>query len=140
MDFSLTGLFISAFIASTLFPGGSELILLYLYNDRPEQYFTLLAVATLGNSLGGISSWALGRLLIWRFPLREWQTRHRDAMNRLSRLGSPVLLFSWLPIVGDPLCVAAGWLKIHWLKALLFISLGKLLRYWFVLELARRAM
>ena len=140
MDISLSALFISAFIASTLFPGGSELVLLYLYQEDPSQYLKLLTVATLGNTLGGMSSWAIGRLLIWRFPFRQWQESHTKAMDKLARYGSASLLFSWLPVIGDPLCVAAGWLKVSWWKALLFIAIGKCLRYLFVLEAARVVM
>ena len=137
MTEGLWGLFASAFIASTLFPGGSEWLLVYLFRADPSQYMALLAVASLGNTLGAMTSWGIGRLLLWRFPLRQWQQHHEKAMQRLADYGSPVLLLSWLPIVGDPLCVAAGWLRISWYKALLFISIGKCLRYCLVLEAAR---
>jgi len=51
------------------------------------------------------------------------------AIERLRRWGAPVLLLSWLPIIGDPLCVAAGWLRIHWLLSLMLIGIGKTVRY-----------
>jgi membrane protein YqaA with SNARE-associated domain len=54
---------------------------------------------------------------------------HQQAVLRIQRWGSPALLFSWLPLAGDPLCVAAGWLRIHWLASLLFIGVGKTARY-----------
>lgn len=90
----------------------------------------LLAVATAGNTLGGMTSWGLGRLFAMRFPAEQLaKPFHRDAVARVRRWGSPALLLSWLPVIGDPLCVAAGWLRIHWLRALILIALGKGLRY-----------
>jgi membrane protein YqaA with SNARE-associated domain len=136
-DWSLWGLFLSAFLSSTLLPGGSEVVLALLaageHADRP----LLLAVATLGNTLGGMSSWALGRVIAWRFPARSLGAREQRAMTRLRRWGSPVLLLSWLPVVGDPLCLAAGWLRIHWLQSMGFIAVGKAARYAALLLLAQ---
>lgn len=134
---SLWGLFASAFISSTLFPGGSEALLVYLYIQHPEEFVSLLVVASLGNTLGAMTSWAIGRLLAWRIPLHVHNEKRQRAIDRLGRYGSPVLLLSWLPVVGDPLCAAAGWLRMHWLKSLIFIGIGKALRYLFVLELTK---
>ena len=128
-DWSLWGLFLSAFISSTLLPGGSEAVLVLLAAESGADKFVLLAVATLGNALGGMSSWALGRVIVWRFPARRFAAKEQRAIARLQRWGSPVLLLSWLPVVGDPLCLAAGWLRIHWLPSLLFIAAGKAARY-----------
>lgn len=136
-ELSLVGLFASAFISSTLFPGGSEALLVYLYLETPERYGVLLAVAALGNTMGAMVTWGIGRIIVWRFPLRQWQHRHEKAIARLQHYGSPLLLLSWLPLVGDPLCLAAGWLRIHWFNSLIFIAIGKVLRYLFVLELAK---
>ena len=133
----LLGLFASAFISSTLFPGGSEALLVYLFVQQPEEFVHLLAVASLGNTLGAMTSWAIGRFLAWRLPLYVHNEKRQRAIDRLGRYGSPVLLLSWLPVVGDPLCVAAGWLRMHWLKSLIFIGIGKTLRYLLVLELAK---
>jgi membrane protein YqaA with SNARE-associated domain len=128
-DWSLWGLFLSAFISSTLLPGGSEAVLVLLAAESGTDNFVLLAVATLGNTLGGMSSWALGRIIAWRFPARRFAAKEQRAIARLQRWGSPVLLLSWLPVVGDPLCLAAGWLRIHWLPSLVFIAVGKAARY-----------
>lgn len=137
MTTDLFSLFLSAFISSTLFPGGSEAYLVYLYVHGPDHYARLLLVASVGNTLGAMTSWGIGRLLAWRYPLRVHDPKRQRAIERVGRYGSPVLLLSWLPVVGDPLCVAAGWLRIHWLKSLIFIGIGKGLRYLFVLELAK---
>jgi membrane protein YqaA with SNARE-associated domain len=128
-DWSLWGLFLSAFISSTLLPGGSEVVLVLIAADSGADKLVLLAVATLGNTLGGMSSWALGRVIAWRFPARRFAAKEQRAIARLQHWGSPVLLLSWLPVVGDPLCLAAGWLRIHWLPSLVFIAAGKAARY-----------
>ncbi len=133
----LWGLFVSALISSTILPGGSEGLLLALAMDGTHSKASLLMIATLGNTLGGMLSWLLGWWLARRFPLQALQKPQRQrAVARVQRWGSPILLLSWLPVIGDPLCVAAGWLKIHPLPALVMIALGKGARYavllWFV--------
>jgi membrane protein YqaA with SNARE-associated domain len=130
-DNSLWGLFLSGLLASTLLPGGSELVFGYLLLDHVYPLSTLVLVVTLGNTLGGMTSWGLGRLLAWRY---DYSHIHKPAVARaldtMHRYGAVALLFSWLPIIGDPLCVAAGWLRIHGGLALLLIAVGKALRYW----------
>lgn len=127
---SLWFLFFSAFISSTLFPGGSEAVLVYLVSESKHSLFLLVAVATLGNTLGAMTSWGIGRLIAIRYSAEKLsKASQQKAVARIQKFGSPILLLSWLPIIGDPLCVAAGWLRIHWLWSLLFISSGKLLRY-----------
>ncbi len=129
----LWGLFASAFLSSTLLPGGSEVVLAMLAHRGERDLPLLLAVATAGNTLGAMSSWLIGRLLPERWLEKP---EHERALQRVRRWGSPVLLLSWLPVVGDPLCVAAGWLRIPWLPALAFIAAGKAARYLVILLLA----
>ncbi|MCA9472086.1 MAG: DedA family protein [Nitrospirales bacterium] len=129
-DYSLGGLFLSAFISSTLFPGGSEVVLAVLVAQQNHNPWVLCGVATAGNTLGGMSSWAIGWLLSWRYPVSGLvKVRHRQAVERVQRWGNPLLLLSWVPVIGDPLCVAAGWLRIRGIVALMFIGFGKALRY-----------
>ena len=130
MTHDLWALFGSAFVSSTLLPGGSEILLGYLGSDSQYPAWLLLAVATAGNTLGGMTSWGLGWWIRYRFPSRRLDApRQQQALARISRWGSPALLMSWLPVVGDPLCLVAGWLRIHWLPALVFIAIGKAARY-----------
>jgi len=130
MDATLWSLFTSAFLASTLLPGGSEAVLVYLASDALYSPVTLLLVAAVGNTLGGMTSWGIGWLIARKYPARGLVKRaHQQAVDRLQHWGSPVLLLSWLPVIGDPLCVAAGWLRLHWLLSLLFIGVGKTARY-----------
>ena len=118
---SLWALFASSFLAATLLPGGSEFALAGVLQVYPQQYWPALAVATLGNTLGGMSSYLLGRIIPQRAQLKGLQS--------VQRYGSPALLAAWVPIIGDPLCVAAGWLRLNpWLSAL-FMAIGKFARY-----------
>ena len=135
-DLSLWGLFLSAFVSATLFPGGSEVVLATLGHGHHYSLLTLMVVATLGNTLGGMSTWLLGRLLATRYPLDQpRQANQRRAVAHLKRWGSPLLLLSWLPVVGDPLCFAAGWLRLNGWLAALFIGAGKAARYAVILFL-----
>ena len=128
--YGLPGLFLSAFLSSTLLPGGSEALLAALALHGGHDASLLLTVATLGNALGGMTSWGIGWWLARSFPDQTLEGHHhRAAAERLRHWGSPLLLLSWLPLVGDPLCVAAGWLRIGWLPSLTFITLGKGARY-----------
>ena len=129
-DLSLWGLFASSFISSTLFPGGSEVVLGVLAAQHRYDAWLLLATASVGNTLGAITTWLLGALVARRLPpdRRLTEAQHR-ALGRVRRFGSPVLLLSWLPVVGDPLCFAAGYLRLSWLGSLLFIAVGKTARY-----------
>jgi membrane protein YqaA with SNARE-associated domain len=125
---SLGALFVSSFLAATLLPGGSEAVLFGVLKLHPDQLWAALAVATLGNTLGGMSSWLIGRLIPPTRPLK--------GLEIVRRWGSPVLLLSWVPLLGDPLCVAAGWLRLNPWWSVLFIALGKFARYWVIAVLA----
>ena len=121
---SLAALFASSFLAATLLPGGSEAVLFGVLRLDPQQYWPALAGATLGNTLGGMSSYLIGRVI----PEPEKQ-KESQALHWVKRYGNPVLLLSWAPVIGDPLCVAAGWLRVNpWLAAL-YMALGKFARY-----------
>jgi membrane protein YqaA with SNARE-associated domain len=135
-DYSLLGLFFSAFLSSTILPGSSEVVLVGLATQGELPRWNLLAMATAGNTLGGMTSWGLGWLIALRYPLTELsKAAHRRAVEHVRKWGSPILLLSWVPVLGDPLCVAAGWLRMSWLGALLFIGIGKAFRYWVLLAL-----
>jgi membrane protein YqaA with SNARE-associated domain len=114
-------LFTSSFLAATLLPGGSEVVLYGVLKLHPEMKWTAIGVSTLGNTLGGLTSYGIGRLIPQTKPMR--------GLALLKRYGSPALLLSWVPLVGDPLCVAAGWLRVNAAAATLFIASGKLARY-----------
>lgn len=126
---SLWALFGSSFLAATLLPGGSEAVLFAVLKLHPGQSWLALGIATAGNTLGGMSSYLIGRVIPQKKDLRGLQA--------VQKYGSPVLLLSWVPIIGDPLCVAAGWLRLNpWLSAL-FMGLGKFARYVVIASIAQ---
>jgi membrane protein YqaA with SNARE-associated domain len=124
-DFSaeagLWGLFFASFVAATVLPGGSEVVLVAVIHQHPELLWTAVAVATAGNTLGGMTSYLLGRLI----PNR---VQHK-AIIYLHKYGYWALLFSWIPLFGDALCVGAGWLRFNPVLSLLLFAIGKLFRY-----------
>jgi membrane protein YqaA with SNARE-associated domain len=137
MDFALSpeaglaGLFLASFLAATLLPGGSEAALAAFVMLHPQESAAAMLLATLGNTAGGMSSYALGRFLPAKVGARRTAQRHH---TWLVRFGPAVLLLSWVPLIGDALCVAAGWLRLRWLPCLLWMTLGKGLRYLVIIE------
>lgn len=118
----LAGLAFSAFTSATLLPGTSEAALLAVAHNRADLVPAAWLVATAANTAGSLISYALGRLL----PSKQQPGR---AAGYLKRYGSVCLLLSWVPLVGDALPVAAGWLRMNaWLCALMLL-VGKGLRY-----------
>ncbi len=121
-------LFLSALLSSTLLPGGSEALLVWLDQQGTYSELELLLSAATGNTLGGLTTWAIGLFAAQRWS--RYQNRvHPKAVEWIQQYGAPALLLSWLPIVGDGLCLAAGWFRITFLPALLFIAAGKIARY-----------
>lgn len=125
----LWGLLAASFLSATLLPGGSEALLFAFLRLHPDQLWLALMVATLGNTAGGMTSWACGR---W---LPAWQKlENLKQLDTVRRRGAPVLLLAWAPIIGDALCVAAGWLRLHWLPCTVFMAIGKAARYGLVAQ------
>ena len=120
-DLSLWALFISSFLAATLLPGGSEAVLVGVLKLHPESFWLALLLATLGNTLGGIVTFGMG----WLVP----PTKKLKHVEKMRRYGTPLLLLAWVPLIGDALCLAAGWLRLNPLYAMLFMALGKFARY-----------
>lgn len=124
-DFSATsglwGLAIASFLSATLLPGGSEIALVAVLHRHPELLWPAIAVATLGNTLGAMVSYGMGRLL----PNRVTSS----AIATMQRWGWAALLFTWVPLVGDALAVAAGWLRMRVVPVAVAIAVGKFARY-----------
>jgi len=129
---ALAALFVSAFTSATILPGTSEALLAALLLAEPGLALAALAVATLGNTLGGLTSYGIGRLL----PAAPSRSR---ALSLASRYGVAVLLLSWVPLIGDALCVASGWLRHRVAAAALMMALGKAARYAVVIAGVRAA-
>jgi membrane protein YqaA with SNARE-associated domain len=79
-----------------------------------------------------MSSYVIGRLLPDEKAMRSKMGNKTRGLEWVRQHGAPILFFSWLPLIGDVLCVAAGWLRIHWLWAVIFIAAGKFARYWVI--------
>ena len=127
---SLSGLFISAFISSTIAPGGSEIILAAMVAENQYPIVQLVAIATVGNTLGALTTWWLGNLAAKKYPTETvLAKKYQKSVNTIKRWGNWGLLFSWLPIIGDGLCFAGGWLKLPLFTAITAIFIGKALRY-----------
>lgn len=122
---SLASLFASSFLSATLLPGNSEVVLVAMLLSGVSQPWLLVVIATMGNSLGGLTNVILGRF----FPLREKSRWQEKAVGWLKRYGAATLLLSWMPVIGDLLCLLAGWMRISWGPVLFFLCLGKALRY-----------
>ena len=125
----LLTLFATSFAAATLVPLPSEAALFAYVHVYPDRAALAVAVATLGNTAGGMTSYGLGRLM----PQKKLDFK---AVELLRRHGAPLTLLAWLPIVGDALCVAAGWLRVNWAATLAFMAAGRLARYLVVALLA----
>lgn len=123
-------MFSGAFLAATLLPGGSEVLLVALLNKVPQAWLALVAVASIGNTLGAMTSFYLGRLgRFAKSPEALNEGKHAKALTLIERYGVWSLLLSWAPIIGDILCLLAGWLKLPMLPALSMIFIGKIVRY-----------
>lgn len=128
-QYGLITLFLIAFVSATLLPMGSEPALFGLLKLNPDLFWPAIAVATVGNTLGGAVSWAMG----WGSHKILDRYRHSDthlrALEWLERIGPRACLMSWLPVIGDPLCAVAGWLRLPFWPCVAYMAIGKLLRY-----------
>jgi len=121
-----------AFVSATLLPMGSEPAVFGLVKLSPELFWPAIGVATVGNTLGGMVSWWMGwgtHKAVHRF---KQTSTDKQALKWLEKLGPKACFFSWLPIVGDPICAVAGWLKMPFWPCTLYMAVGKFLRYLFM--------
>jgi membrane protein YqaA with SNARE-associated domain len=125
------GLFVAAFLAATILPLSSEVVLTILLLNGLSPV-ALIAIATVGNVLGSLTNYALG---FWASleAIRKWLKMSEEefvrAEQRFVKYGYFCLCFAWVPIIGDPITVIAGFLRIRLLWFVLLVSAGKLLRY-----------
>ncbi|MBT3234529.1 MAG: DedA family protein [Bdellovibrionales bacterium] len=132
INHNLIALFISSFLAATLIPVSSEIHLGVLLTTSQLPPWQIIMVATLGNSLGGMSSFALGYM-----GKLQWVNRYlRISTEQVIRLKKSVIrwggylaFFCWLPWIGDPLAVSLGLFRVNWMRVLIFLTLGKFIRY-----------
>lgn len=126
----LPSVFIIALVSATLLPLGSEPAVFLLVKANPAMFWPAILVATAGNTIGGAITWWMGYGAERAY---EKATHHKPpnarALAWLERFGARACLLSWLPIVGDPLCAVAGWLRLPFWPCLAYMAIGKFGRY-----------
>jgi membrane protein YqaA with SNARE-associated domain len=128
-QYGLSTVFTVAFVSATLLPLGSEPVVFGLVELNPALFWPAIGVATLGNTLGGMLTWAMGLASNKMVDKYSHSRHHLRALDWLERLGPKACLLSWLPVVGDPLCAVAGWLKMPFWPCVLYMAIGKFGRY-----------
>lgn len=128
-EYGLSTVFTVAFVSATLLPMGSEPAVFGLVKLSPQLLWPAIGVATLGNTLGGVVTWWMG--LGAHQVVDRWRDSptHLRALDWLQRIGPRACLLSFLPIIGDPLCAVAGWLRLPLLPCTAWMAIGKFARY-----------
>ena len=128
-QFGLSTVFVVSLVSATLLPLGSEPVVFGLVKLNPELFWPAIAVATLGNTLGGAISWWMGYGAEKAYERVTHKSGELRALVWLRRFGAKACLLSWLPGVGDPLCAVAGWLRLPFWPCVGYMAVGKFLRY-----------
>lgn len=138
-EIGMSAIFIVSLVSATLLPLGSEPAVFAYVKLNPDMFWPAVVIATLGNTIGGIISYAMGSgaQIAWHKIQDETKPVKNDRWHRISekwfaKLGPPALLLSWLPGIGDPLCAVAGWLKLSFWPSVMYMAIGKFLRYVFL--------
>lgn len=131
-EYGLSTVFVVSLISATLLPMASVPVVFGLVKVNPDLFWPALVVATAGNTLGGVISYWMGYGAELAY---EKVSRHKPAtvhaLEWLRRWGPRACLLSWLPVVGDPLCAVAGWLRLPFWPCTIYMAIGKFLRYLF---------
>ena len=124
-EYGLSTIFVVSLVSATLLPMGSEPAVFGFVKLNPDQFWMAVAIATVGNTLGGVIDYWLG------CGVHEAVAHGKPSVHLkwLQRLGPKALFFAWLPAVGDPLCAVAGWLRLPFWPSVGWMALGKFLRY-----------
>jgi membrane protein YqaA with SNARE-associated domain len=127
-EIGLTAVFVVSFLSATFLPLATEPVLFGYIKLNFDQFWWAIGVATLGNTIGGMLTYWMGY-----GAKSAYIHRHTDHQPKhflwLQRIGAPILLLSWLPVVGDALCAMAGWAKLPWRGVLLYMGVGKFIRF-----------
>ena len=128
-QYSLTTVFVVSFISATLLPLGSEPVVLGVVHLNPDMLWPVVLVATIGNTLGGALDWWMGFGAHQVADKYSHSNQHTRVLDWLKKLGPKACLLAWLPLVGDPLCAVAGWLRLPFWPCLAYMAVGKFARY-----------
>lgn len=127
--YGLSTVFVVAVVSATLLPLGSEFAVIGLVKLNPELFWPAVLVATVGNTLGGMITWWMGYGAELAYERVAHKRAEMKALQYLERFGPKACLLSWLPVVGDPLCAVAGWLKMPLWPCTMYMAIGKFGRY-----------
>lgn len=124
-DVGLTSVFVISIVSATLLPLGSEPAVFAVVKANGALFWPAIAVGTLGNTIGGIIDYWMG------YGAKQAFAREREThwFGWLQRFGAKAMLLAWLPGVGDPLCTLGGWLKLPFWPCVVYMAIGKFLRY-----------
>ena len=124
-EVGLTSVFIISFVSATLLPLGSEPAVFAVIKASPEMFWPGILVATLGNTLGGIVDYWMG------YGAKQAFAKERSSrwFHWLERFGAKTMLLAWLPGIGDPICTLAGWLRLPFWPSVVYMAIGKFIRY-----------
>jgi membrane protein YqaA with SNARE-associated domain len=129
-EVGLPAVFLIAFISATLLPLGSEPAVAALVIHQPALFWPAVVVATVGNTLGGMVSWWMGYGAERAYEqLAHHKPHELKALAWLQRFGPRACLLAWLPVIGDPLCALAGWLRMPPGPCAVYMAIGKFVRY-----------
>lgn len=128
-EYGLSTVFVVSFISATLLPMGSEPVVFGLVQLRPDLFWPVILVATVGNTLGGGVSWWMGWATHKALGKYDKSAHHVRALEWLTKIGPKACLLAWLPLVGDPLCAVAGWLRLPFWPCMVYMAIGKFARY-----------
>ena len=128
-EYGLSTVFLISFVSATLLPLGSEPAVFGLVKLNPALFWPAVLVATVGNTLGGALTWWMGYGAERAYEHMTHKAPNVRALRWLERFGAKACLLSWLPIVGDPLCAVAGWLKLPFWPCTIYMLIGKFARY-----------
>ena len=131
IEWGYLGLFLASFLGATIIPLSSEIVLSFLILNGYDFKLSLL-IATIGNWLGGLSSYYLGRLGRWEtlerfFNLKKEKIHHLK--TKIDKWGSALAFLCWLPIIGDPIAVSLGFFRINYMLVATWMLFGKIFRY-----------
>lgn len=127
--YGLSTVFVVSFISATLLPLGSEPVVFGLVKLNPQLFWPAVLVATAGNTLGGALDWSMGYGAHRMVDKYAHSSHHGRATRWLEKLGPKACLLAWLPLVGDPLCAVAGWLRLPFWHCVVYMAVGKFARY-----------
>jgi membrane protein YqaA with SNARE-associated domain len=128
-QYGLSTVFVVALVSATLLPVGSEPAVFGLIKLNPDLFWPAVLVASAGNTVGGAISYWMGYGIERAYERVTRKHVEARALKWLERFGAKACLLSWLPLVGDPLCAVAGWLRLPFWPCVVYMAIGKFARY-----------